>query len=127
MKRAWRLRAQGGRYYAEYTTDDGENWTSTPPGGLASATAAAQFVVEMKRKEEGEEALTEDEKLALMEKFADREAELHDDMVNLDAERAQRLLEYGLWLYDHGKIGEGVVYGRKGNDDEGHLRGDVAS
>lgn len=123
MKRAWRLRAQGGRYYAEFTTDDGENWTSTPPGGFASATAAAQLVADMKRGDEAEAALTEDEKRALYEKFAGRHDELEDDTYNADAKRAERLLEWGKFLVERGIVNEGSD---DDGSDAGHIRGDVA-
>jgi hypothetical protein len=124
MKRAWRLRATGGRYYAEYTLDDGDTWVSTPPGGFASATAAAQLVVDMKRTDEQEGGITADEKLALRATFDGREAELHDDMSTPDIERAQRLLEWGKWLVERGLVNEFNV---EGETDAGQLRGDVAS
>lgn len=126
MKRAWRLRAQGGRYYAEYTTDDGDTWTATPPGGLGSATAAAQLVVEMKRKEELEGSeLTEEEQAALTAKFSDREDELHDDMFNEDAQREERRLEWGRYLVEKGIVSDGQW--AEGEEDAGHLPGELAS
>lgn len=126
--RAWRVQRIAGRYYAEYTTDDGESWTPTPPGGFDTIGAAIELAVEMRRKDKGEEvALTEDEKLALLEKFGGREDELHDDMVNLDAERAQRLLEWGKYLVDRGIVNESLREGASEGEDDGQLRAGMAS
>lgn len=110
MKRAWRLRATGGRYYAEYTTDDGDSWTSTPPGGFASATAAAQLVADMKRTDETEGAgLSEDERLALLEKFGNREDELADDMTTPEAKRAEAYEGWRKYCEEHGISEEGAA------------------
>ena len=110
MSKAWRVYLANHRFYAQYTTNEGESWTSAPPDGLGSAEAAHQLIQEMKRKHimdeasasGGETGLTEDEEAALLKKFDGREGELEDDMASPESKREERLREWHRYLVEHG-------------------------
>lgn len=118
--RKWRVRQHenDGRWYPEYTDDEGARWrlhyVIAQKQGYAREVYARKYAEsyvsaggEWWKEKTVQEELGPEVVAALTAKFEGRKVELEDDMATSEQLAFERRAEFVKWLIEQGKLGEG--------------------
>ena len=113
MAKWWRIKEFGGRFYPEYTQDNGQTWLRDYHVALRNGYAVKHAAVKWAEQSFGSGWWETPDTLSIFERQALNEwIAAHgldpQDITSEEVMRFERRAEFVKWLIEHGKLSEGV-------------------